>query len=316
MLQIEHITTPHKYPLPKNKAHSYSLSDLHLYFDSFPFQNECGILVFRIHRNEGLLIKKIISLKNVSLQRNNIKILSDINWEISNNEHWAILGLNGSGKTSLLNIVSGYHFPTTGEVTVLENLFGKTNLPELRKQIGFVSSSLDRFADIVNKETVDRVVVSGKFASFGLYEQVNEADWEKASSLLSKLRLNYLSGKRYHLLSQGEQRRVLIARALMSEPKILILDEPCSGLDILSREEVLAMINEIGKNDCHVIYVTHHIEEIVPDISNVLLLRDGKLVATGPKESTLTDVLLSKTFKVPVKVRWEDGRPSLTIKKE
>lgn len=260
-------------------------------------------------------MKNIISIKNGSFQRSNIKILNNINWEISNHEHWAILGLNGSGKTSLLNIVSGYHFPTTGEVTVLGNLFGKTNLPELRKQIGFVSSSLDRFADIVNNETVDRVVVSGKFASFGLYEKVSEADWNQASSLLSKLRLSYLSSKRYHLLSQGEQRRVLIARALMSDPKILILDEPCSGLDILSREEVLAMINEIGENNCHVIYVTHHIEEIVHDISHVLLLRDGEVIASGPKESTLTDELLSKTFKVPVKVRWEDGRPSLTIKK-
>lgn len=232
-----------------------------------------------------------------------------------NNEHWAILGLNGSGKTSLLNIVSGYHFPTTGEVTVLDNRFGKTNLPELRKQIGFVSSSLDRFADIVNNETVDRVVVSGKFASFGLYEKVDESDWEKADALLSKLRLSYLRGKRYHLLSQGEQRRVLIARALMSNPKILILDEPCSGLDILSREEVLAMISEIEQNGCHVIYVTHHIEEIANDISHVLLLRDGEIIATGPKEHILTDDLLSKTFKVPVKVHWENERPSLAITK-
>lgn len=261
-------------------------------------------------------MNKIISFKNVSLKRNNQQILNHISWDMLNNEHWAILGLNGSGKTSLLNIVSGYHFPTTGEVSVLGNRFGKTNLPELRKKIGFVSSSLERFLDIVNNETVERVVVSGKFASFGLYDKVSESDWEKASALLSQLRLSYLSGKRYSLLSQGEQRRVLIARALMSDPKILILDEPCSGLDILSREEVLTMIHEIKQNGCHVIYVTHHIEEIVNDISHVLLLRDGEIIAAGPKEHTVTDELLSNTFKVPVKVHWENGRPSLTINKE
>ena len=257
----------------------------------------------------------VISFKDVSLTRSNQQILNDINWNIKSTEHWAILGLNGSGKTSLLNIVTGYHFPSTGEVTVLGNLFGKTNLPELRKDIGFVSSSLDRFADIINSETVERIIVSGKFASFGLYEKVSAADWEKANSLLSELRLSYLSGKRYNLLSQGEQRRVLIARALMSDPKILILDEPCSGLDILSREELLSSIHNITESKCHIIYVTHHIEELVKEISHVLLLRDGKIIAAGPKEKTLTDNLLSETFKVPVKVHWAEERPSLTIQR-
>lgn len=260
-------------------------------------------------------MQEIASLKNVSLQRNRKQILKDIHWHIEKGQHWAILGLNGSGKTSLLNIVSGYHFPTTGEVRILGNLFGQTNLPELRKKIGFVSSSLDRFADIVKNQTVEQVVVSGKFASFGLYETVENEDWKKADALLSKLRLSYLSGKPYHLLSQGEQRRVLIARALMSDPAILILDEPCTGLDILSREEVLEMIHEIDHEDCHVIYVTHHIEEIVPAISHALLLRDGEIIAAGPKETVLTEDLLSTTFKVPVKVCWENDRPSLTINK-
>ena len=260
-------------------------------------------------------MKKVVSFNDVSLQRSGQLILSEINWEINENEHWAILGLNGSGKTSLLNILTGYHFPTTGEVAVLGNLFGKTNLPELRKDIGFVSSSLDRFADIINNETVESLIISGKFASFGLYEQVSKADWEKASSLLSELRLSYLSGKQYNLLSQGEQRRVLIARALMSDPKILILDEPCSGLDIRSREEVLLLINKIVDDSCHVIYVTHHIEEIVSEISHVLLLRDGQVVGSGPKDKILTDNFLSETFEVRVKVRWEEGRPNLSIQK-
>lgn len=258
---------------------------------------------------------KIISLENVSLRRNGQVILNDINWNINEDEHWAVLGLNGSGKTSLLNIVSGYLFPTTGEVTVLGNRFGKTNLPELRKRIGFISSSLDRFSQIVNNETVERVVVSGKFASFGLYEKVSEKDWDKADSLLTSLRLSYLKGKKYHLLSQGEQRRVLIARALMSDPQILILDEPCSGLDILSREEVVSLLNEVT-TQCHIIYVTHHIEELVQEITHALLLHDGEIIAAGPKIDVLNDYFLTKTFGVSVKVHWEDNRPSLTIQKE
>src|SRR5690606_31592364 len=118
-------------------------------------------------------------------------------------------------------------------------------------------------------------------------------------------------GKPYHLLSQGERRRVLIARSLMNEPKLLILDEPCSGLDILSREQVLGLINEIDRSGCSIVYVTHHIEELVADITHVMLLNDGKIVAAGPKKEVLKDSLLSETFHLPVSVRWEDNRPWL-----
>lgn len=263
-----------------------------------------------------MILQTIVAMNDVSLVRNNNQILKDIHWNIEKGEHWGILGLNGSGKTSLLNIINGYHFPTTGQVSVLGNQFGKTNLPELRKQIGFVSSALNRFSDIVNQETVLRVVISGKFASFGIYETIEDEDWKKAEELLDKLRLRYLSHKPFHLLSQGEQRRVLIARSLMSDPKILIFDEPCSGLDILSREELLTMIPKITKDDCHVLYVTHHIEELVEEISHILLIKDGRIIASGPKKEVITDELLSETFKVPLKVRWEAGRPLLSIDKK
>lgn len=252
-------------------------------------------------------------MKNVSLVRNQKQILSNVHWEVKQGEHWGILGLNGSGKTSLLNIVNGYHFPTSGEVSVLGNLFGKTNLPELRKKIGFVSSSLDRFSNIVNRETVQRVVVSGKFASFGIYEAIEPDDWDKANILLESLRLSYLKDQPFYRLSQGEQRRVLIARALMNDPEMLILDEPCSGLDILSREQLLTMLHEITKNNCHILYVTHHIEELVQEISHVLLIKDGEVVAAGPKKEVIVEELLSNTFHVPVKVVWENKRPFLSI---
>ena len=258
-------------------------------------------------------MKEIVSFKDVLFQRGDREILKDVNWCIQQNEHWGILGLNGSGKTSLLNIMSGFNFPSSGEVSVLGNLFGKTNLPELRKEIGFVSSSLDRFAEYYSKEKIERVVVSGKFASFGIYEQVENEDWEKANSLLESLQLTYLKGKPYQQLSEGEKRRVLIARALMSDPKMLVLDEPCSGLDILSREQFLQSLDGVMGNGCHIVYVTHHIEELVPGISHVLLLKDGKVVAQGPKEDVVSDNLLSETYRIPVNVQWREARPWLVV---
>ncbi|MCR2823489.1 ABC transporter ATP-binding protein [Lederbergia panacisoli] len=259
---------------------------------------------------------KVVSMKNVSFRRNKQEILKGIDWVINKDEHWAILGLNGSGKTSLLNIATGYQFPTTGEVSVLGREFGKTYIPDLRKEIGFVSSALERFSEVMDYETVEEIVVSGKFASIGLYEEVTEEDWNKADTLVNNFRLDYLKGKRYNLLSQGEKRRVLIARSLMSDPKILILDEPCSGLDILSREDVLLLTKEIANYNCHLIYVTHHIEELVEEISHVLLLRDGKIVAAGPKFDVVTDDLLTETFGISVGVHWEDGRPWLSVRKD
>lgn len=260
-------------------------------------------------------MEKVIQFNHVTWRRNDQEILSDINWEIKEGEHWAILGLNGSGKTSLLNIITGYNFPTKGKMTVLDQLFGRTDLSELRKSIGYVSSALDRFQETIQLEPVENIIVSGKFASFGIYEEVSEEDWTKADQILSGLRLSYLRGKKYNTLSQGERRRVLIGRALMSKPSILILDEPCSGLDILSREEVLDLMESLQK-ETHLLYVTHYIEEITEAISHVALIRDGKLVAAGEKRKVLTDALMSKTFKIPVCVHWNEERPWLTIEKK
>lgn len=255
----------------------------------------------------------IITLENVCWRRSGEEILKDINWTVNAGEHWAILGLNGSGKTSLLNIVTGYNYPTSGRVKVLEAEFGKSSLPDMRKKIGYVSSSLGRFAQTMNRETAENIIVSGKYASFGLYQEITDADYEKADDILNELRLSYLKGKTYNLMSQGEQRRILIGRALMAGPELLILDEPCSGLDVLAREDVLDMSEEVAGRSCHLLYVTHHIEEITNAITHVLLVRNGKIVAEGPKNEVLTDELLSDTYKIPVKVHWEGGRPWMSI---
>lgn len=258
----------------------------------------------------------IVSLHNVNFNRGGNTILQQIDWTIQKGEQWALLGLNGSGKTSLLNIISGNHFPSSGDATVLGNRFGQTNLPELRKRIGFVSSSLERFSQYFQNETVESVIVSGKYASFGLYEDTEEKDWEQANQLLDDFRLVYVKGKQIHLLSEGEKRRVLIARALMSNPDMLILDEPCSGLDILSREQFLNSLEKVAISGCHIVYVTHHVEELVKEISHVLLLKEGKIIASGPKKEVLQNDLVTETYNVPVSVNWSQNRPYLTVTEE
>ncbi|WP_409978181.1 ABC transporter ATP-binding protein [Anoxybacteroides tepidamans] len=253
-------------------------------------------------------------MENVSLIKEDRLILKDIHWKVHENEHWAILGLNGSGKTSLLNIVSGYQYPTRGEASVLGHTFGKTNLPELRKQIGFVSSFLDHFHQTLALETVEDIVVSGKFATIGLYDEMTEEDRKQAEQLLASFRMDHLKQKNYATLSQGEKRKVLIARALMAKPSLLILDEPSVGLDLFTREELLSSIKDIIKHkQCHVLYVTHYIEEIIEEITHVLLLKDGKIVASGKKEDVLTDECLSEAFQLKLKVHWEHSRPWVSI---
>lgn len=258
-------------------------------------------------------MENIIDVDGVTWRREGQEILKDIHWKVKKGEHWAVLGLNGSGKTSILNIITGYHYPTSGRVNVLGTEFGKASLPEMRKKIGYVSNALDKFSGTLNKETMENIILSGKFSSFGIYQEVSKGDRERAQEISSRLRLDYLKGKTYRVLSQGEKRRALIGRAMMAAPKLLILDEPCTGLDVLSREDVLSITRQIDEMNCHMIYVTHHIEEITDIITHVLLVKDGMVVAGGPKREVLTSELLSRTYKIPVKIHWENDRPWMSI---
>lgn len=259
--------------------------------------------------------ESILQLDEVTWRRQGQPILKGINWQVYEGEHWAILGLNGSGKTSILNIITGYSYPTSGSVKVLDTKFGEASLPKLREEIGYVSSALDRFGSTFNKQRVNQIILSGKFSSIGLYsnQEVTDEDRALAQEILQQLRIDYLSDQAYSTLSQGEKRRVLIGRALMNQPRLLILDEPCSGLDILAREELLNRMGSIVGLHCHLIYVTHHIEEITPAITHILLIRDGEVVTSGPKEQVLSSENLSHTFKVDVKVRWENDRPWISV---
>ncbi|MFD9628211.1 ABC transporter ATP-binding protein [Peribacillus muralis] len=258
----------------------------------------------------------IITLNNINWRRKGKTILNGVSWEVREGEHWALLGLNGSGKTSLLKMITGYQWPSSGEVSVLGNVFGKTNIPELRKSIGWVSSSLDQEYQARANDSALEVVMSGKFASIGIYDEITDDDRSKAMELLDQFRIKPLANQFIHTLSQGEKRKVMLARALMSSPKLLVLDEPCNGLDIHAKEELLAAIEKMADSPVSptIIYVTHHIEEIVPSITHALLINSGTVVANGEKKDVLTEARLEKTFQVPVTVKWENDRPWIRIK--
>ena len=260
----------------------------------------------------------VISIKNVILKKLDKLILDNITWDVSKGEHWTILGLNGSGKTSLLNILTGYQWASKGEVIVLDKLFGQTNIQELRKSIGFVSATIDDRYQLRPSDTPLEIVLSGKSATVGLYEKVSQIDIEYAEQLLTQFLISHLSYQPYYTLSQGERKRVILARAWMASPQIIILDEPCSGLDLFSREELLSTIQQLASipNGPTLIYVTHHIEEIIPAISHTLLIRNGAIVASGRKHDILTEPLLMETFQLPVQISWQDERPWVSIKRK
>ncbi len=255
----------------------------------------------------------VIAMQNVSWITDHKYILRNINWKVQNGEHWAVVGLNGSGKTSLLNIVAGYNWPSRGKVSVLKKRFGSYDIRELRKKIGWVSSFLQEklYAD----ETAEEIVLSGKFATIGLYDKPMKRDIERAFLLLKEMRSEHIAEQPYRTLSQGEKQKVLIARALMHSPRLLILDEPCGGLDIFSREHLLSFIEKIGhrKTAPTLLYVSHRIEEILPVFTHTLLLRRGEIHSQGQTKEVLTRKNLSDFFERRVDLKWRKGRAWMQV---
>ncbi|MEH7012769.1 ABC transporter ATP-binding protein [Neobacillus niacini] len=255
----------------------------------------------------------VLHIENLSLRRGEKWILQDLNWQIEKGQNWILFGLNGAGKTSILNLLNAYYFPTKGKISVLGMEFGKQYLAErLRKQIGFVSSSLQqRFHQ---GDNAFEVVLSGAFASIGLYEPPTDEMRNKAVMLLKNLGCIDYANRNYETLSQGEKQRVLIARALMADPPLLILDEPTYGLDFIAREKLLESIEEIAKspNAPTMIYVTHHVEEILPVFNKTLLLKEGQIFASGDTSEMISNEKLSEFFELPVSVIWNNNRPLLS----
>lgn len=258
-------------------------------------------------------MEKILSYKNVSFRRDGREILKNISWEIKKSENWALLGLNGSGKSTLLSMIPAYTFATSGEVSVFEKKFGTCVWAEVKEKVGFVSSSLNTFSDSLNNQTLNNIVLSGKYNSIGIYQEITQKDREKANNIIKDFKLSHLKLNKYITLSQGEQRKTLLARAFMNEPSLLILDEPCSGLDIRAREIFLKTLEE-SKSDIPFIYVTHQIEEIIPSITHVAILDNGEIVSQGNKFEVLTEENLSKLYGIDLKIEWSNNRPWLIVK--
>lgn len=253
----------------------------------------------------------MISMQHITLQRENDIILDDVSLEIKSGENWAILGRNGSGKTTLLEMMTGYLFPSRGRVEVMGNVYGQCDIREIRKSIGYISPSLiDRFTAT---DKVWEVVATGAYAYLRFYEVIPQEVKENAYRLLEEMNMARLAEHSLGTLSQGERKKVLLARCLMANPKLLIMDEPCAGLDLFEREKMLVEVDRLRKRDITVVYVTHHVEEIVPLFTHVALIKDGKLAGAGPKEQVLNKEMIMRTYEIPVELEWDGGRPWIKV---
>jgi len=251
------------------------------------------------------VVSTLIACQNVGYRQQGTDILCDINWSLSRGQHWAVLGPNGSGKTTLLKIACGYLWPTSGRVLRLGQEL--LDLIELRRSIGWISSSM--IADIPPTDTALETVVTGRLGQLGLKTFTefgpSDEDFDVAAAELERMRCQDLSDKPFGILSQGERQQVLIARACMARPMLLVLDEPCAGMDPGVRERFLAWLEErlnggcrMSNDECQApppysappatILVTHHIEEIVPAIGNTLIMSDGRVYASGDTREVVT----------------------------
>jgi iron complex transport system ATP-binding protein len=252
--------------------------------------------------------ESIFEVAGLHIERGGTIILNGVNWRVARGQHWVILGANGSGKTSLLSALTGYLMPTAGEISVLGETYGQSDWRELRKKIGLVSSSIRQM--MADDEPALETVASGKYAMIDFWGRVSRVEKAQARMLLRQVECEYLAVRPWRVLSQGERQRVLIGRALMAKPRVLILDEPCAGLDPAAREHFLQFVQRLGKNKNSptLILVTHHVEEIVPAFTHVLLLKDGCVLAAGEKAETLNSKNLTLAFNAPMKLQTSGNR--------
>src|SRR5215472_10670708 len=251
----------------------------------------------------------VIEVSGLVVERD-VSILRGIDWRMERGQHWVILGANGSGKTSLLRALTGYLPPTAGTIRVLGETYGRTDWRELRKKVGLVSSSIHQM--MPEGESALSAVISGKTAMIGYWGEVRDEDRVRAAAILRRVEAASLAQRPWMHLSQGERQRVLIGRALMAEPPLLILDEPCAGLDPVAREHFLQFLQRLArsKNAPAMVLVTHHVEEIMPAFSHVLVLKRGRAIARGPRDTVMRSKLLSAAFGGSIQLSHRVGRYS------
>jgi iron complex transport system ATP-binding protein len=253
-------------------------------------------------------VAPVLDLHVETFTREGVDILRDIRWEVKPGEHWAVLGANGAGKSSLLSIVAGYEWPSRGRVAVLGETYGKCDMRALKERIGWVSSAL--FEWLPARQSARQVAATGIHATIGNWHELSAKDLMRADDALRSIGAYAFRNKRYGVLSQGEKQRVMIARALVTNPDLLILDEPCAGLDPGARERLIEDVDRLcaTSNGPTLILVSHHVEEIPAQGTHGLLLKDGRTLAAGPLSDVLADELLSELYDYPCKVGASNGR--------
>lgn len=253
----------------------------------------------------------VLRFTDVSYVRNRRPILDAVNWAVDSAERWVILGPNGAGKTTMLKLATANDYPSTGTVEVLDHTLGRVDIFELRNRLGFASSATAR--RIPADETVRNLVLTAAYSVEGRWnEQYDEVDQRQADRIIAEWDLTELAERRFGTLSDGERKRAMIARAVMTDPELLLLDEPSASLDLGARERLLQLLSGFAQSSFSpgIVMVTHHVEEIPPGFTHVLLLCEGRVQAAGPIAETLTAENLEATFGLPFELSTIDGRYS------
>jgi iron complex transport system ATP-binding protein len=251
----------------------------------------------------------VLDLRSVAVVRDSSLLLDSVDWAVNEGERWVVLGPNGAGKTTLLQVASTHLHPTRGQAWVLGERLGAVDVFELRPRVGLASAAVAE--RLPPGERVSDVVRTASYAVVGRWrERYDATDDRRAADLLAALGADALSDRRFGTLSEGERKRVQIARALMADPELLLLDEPAAGLDLGGREDLVRRLTALAQDPYApaMVLVTHHVEEIPPGFTHVLLLRDGRVVAQGPLPGTLTSMTLSEAFGLPLLLEHRGGR--------
>ena len=252
---------------------------------------------------------QVLEFSDVVVRRNARDIVDHLDWSVEDDHRWVILGPNGAGKTTLLQLADTLIHPTSGRVTILGEQLGRTDVFELRPRIGFASTAMAK--RLPPEETVLNVVLTAAYSVMGRWNEAYEdIDERRALRVLAEWRLDHLADRTFGTLSDGEQKRVQIARAIMTDPELLLLDEPAASLDLGAREELLTLLGGYAQAPTTpaMVMVTHHVEEIPVGFTHVLLLNEGRVVAAGPLAETLTADNLTEAFGAPITLTSDDGR--------
>ena len=257
----------------------------------------------------GLPDPAALSLRDVTLVREGRAILNNVSWNVGADERWVVLGRNGCGKSTLMKIASLYLHPSSGEVDVLGETLGRTDVRSLRKRIGVASSGM---ADQLRSDLIAAdVVMTAKNAALETWwHTYDDADRQRARDCLERMEIGRLADRSFATLSSGEKQRVLLARTLMPEPGLLLLDEPTAGLDLAGREDLVRTLGvlAVGVDTPATVLVTHHVEEIPEGFTHVLMLREGRVLSAGTLDDVLTEANLSECFEMPLGLERRHGR--------